>query len=508
MPSLRVAEVRHARYYLEVLREVNDRYLSGGERIVSSLERFENEWPQIELAQSRVASNVTQDEAVAILCSSYSEAGTGLISWRRPPRQRLKWSEAALFASRRLEDRRAECRHLASIGSAQADLGETGHAIEIFRQALVLACELGELGAESVVQGHLGTALAALGDSHGAIDRFVQQLEIVRKISDRMGESSSLGNLGAAHFDLAAYLRAVEYFERRLVLARQLGDRRGEASILADLGRTCTALNEPRMAIAFYDKAIPLAQAIGDARLEAAMLASEGRASAFLMEHRIAKDFYRRAIDVFRDLGDRRGEGNSLLGMGGAYRELGEPNQAIELYHRALDIASDTGDLRFRAAVVDALSVAMHDLCESKHLDKERKGEEYPQEQWRGRMRDAIAMAERALELYEKTNDYQKTSTLKSRIISYDKELYPLAILSSLFWILASGGGLLLLISIRSIWISMRNQRSMLSSLAIGGRTSSMRLAGPAPFLLVQWIYSRIMKGLTRLRPRTFAEGG
>jgi tetratricopeptide (TPR) repeat protein len=338
----------------------------------------------------------------------------------------------------------------------------------------------------------------------------MEQLDIARKISDRVGEGSALGNLGTAHFDLADYLRAVEYFERKLIVAKQLGDRRGEAGALADLGRTCMALTEPHLAIAFFDTAIRVAHAMGDVRLEVAILAGQGNARTNLLQHGIAMDFYRRSADVSRRLGDRRSEGNSLLAMGRAHRELGEPDQAIEMYHRALDIAADTGDVRFRAAAVDAMSLAMHDLCDGKYLDKEQKREGPLSEQWRTRMRDAIAMSERALELYEKTNDSQNISTLHSRIALYDRELYPFAILSSpiaMAFAILFYGLFFFFILIRRIWTSIRNQRSsLLPSLTIGGRTSSVALARPTPALLIQWIHPRLMRGLRWVGPRFVAK--
>jgi tetratricopeptide (TPR) repeat protein len=395
-------------------------------------------------------------------------------------------------------------------------MGETRLAVEILKQALVIAIDLGEFEAESVVQGHLGAALAALGDSQGAIDCFVKQLEVARGISDRRSESSALGYLGAAHCDLADYLRAVQCFERRLTIARELGERRGEASTLADLGQTCSALNEPHMAIAFYERALPVARAIGDRRLEATVLTSQGKAYTILGEHRLAKDLYERAIDVFRGLSDRRGEGNSLLYMGEAFAKLGEPNQAIELCHRVLDIATDTGDLRLQASAFDALSVALRAHCDSKHLRRRRKGSYIRVEkelygEWYVGMLDAIAMAERALELYEKTADDQKISSLQSRILlySHDSSSHGFTLfLSLLSWLdpftpfvfQLRDSVLFIPRIILSMLISLRSHRSLLlQSLTIAGRTSSAPLAAPTPILLVQWTYTGVLKGFRRL---------
>src|SRR5207245_1044459 len=111
-----VAERRHAEHYKNVIGGANDLYLRGGESLKKGLALFDAEWANIQAGQAWAAAHAGEDEAAAVLCSAYPNAGAYCLDLRQHPREQIRWREAALGAARRLKNRAAEAAHLGSLG--------------------------------------------------------------------------------------------------------------------------------------------------------------------------------------------------------------------------------------------------------------------------------------------------------------------------------------------------------------------------------------------------------
>src|SRR3990172_5189982 len=141
MPGLRDAALRHAKYFVNVLKTAAELYQAGGESVLSGLKLFDAEWANIHRGQAWAASNAESDEAAMRLSSTYPETGIACLELRLPPRQRINWLETALTAARALHDNSAEANHLGNLGVAYSDLGEPRRAIERYELALHIASE-------------------------------------------------------------------------------------------------------------------------------------------------------------------------------------------------------------------------------------------------------------------------------------------------------------------------------------------------------------------------------
>ena len=189
MASLVDAQFRHAEHYETVMRDINELYLEGGETLKLGLLLFDVERHNIEAGWSTAVNLANDDDKAARLASSYPRVGAALLNMRIPPRERVRRSQAALAASKRLADRKAENRHLGDIASAYVALGETQKALECLQQ----------------------------------------QLNAARESGDRSGEAAALGNLGNAAMAERNPAKAAGYYKQALVAYRELGFRRGEA---------------------------------------------------------------------------------------------------------------------------------------------------------------------------------------------------------------------------------------------------------------------------------------
>lgn len=154
----------HARYYLEVLRELDNEYLRDADHMQSALVRLDREWAQIAHGQAWAVSWLERDREAANLCNRYPGVGAYLLDLRLNARERISWLESALVAARQLGKREAEGRHLGGLAGCYADLGNPQRAIELYEQRLSLAREIGDRRGEMAALGNLGNSYCDLGN--------------------------------------------------------------------------------------------------------------------------------------------------------------------------------------------------------------------------------------------------------------------------------------------------------------------------------------------------------
>ncbi len=357
---------RHATHYVGVLRQADELYLEGGDRVQEGLRLFDLERANIEAGQAWSADRAEEDEAAARLCSEYPGVGAYCLNLRQHPREeRTPWLEAAVKAARRIGDRGAEGNHLGNLGLAYTALGEARKAIEHHERALVIRREIGNRRGEGNDLGNLGLAYRHLGEAGKAIEHHEEAVVIRREIGDRWGEGCDLGNLGLAYADLGEEQKAIEHHEQALVIAREIGDRRMEGNALGNLGLAYADLGEVGKAIEHYERALVISREIGDRRGEGNRLGNLGNAYLRLGEAQKAIEHYQEALVIAREIGDRRMAGNDLGNLGNAYLRLGEVRKAIEHYERALVIGREIDDRRGEGNRLGNLGLAYARLGET-----------------------------------------------------------------------------------------------------------------------------------------------
>lgn len=259
---------RHATYYLSILTEADELYIKGAEALKQGLALFDLEWPNIQAGQAWAEKHVDEDNTAALLCGSYPNAGTNLLTLRMYPRERIRWVGSALAAARYTGRRAIEGAHLRSLGHAYGDLGQTSRSLEFYEQYLAIARETGRRGDEGMALGSLGIAYAALGEVRRAIGFHEQHLAVTRELGDRHGEGQALYNLGDAYDRLGETRRAIKFFEQALAISRETGRRFSEGNALCGLGTAYHRLGETSRAMKFYKQHLSIAREIGNLRGE------------------------------------------------------------------------------------------------------------------------------------------------------------------------------------------------------------------------------------------------
>ncbi len=252
----------HALYFMDVLEEANDHYLSGHENVLTGLRLFDRERANIEsgFAWAKEAKTPPHQR---LACDFYN-AGVSVLGLRLTPRQNIEWSEAALQSAQASKHRMGEGSALGNLGIAYTKLGEYAKAIEYYEQALIIFREIGDRRGEGSTLGNLGNAYVNLGENAKAIEYYEQRLIIAHEIGDRRGEGNALGNLGIAYQNLGEYAKAIEYYEQALIIDREIGDRRGEGIDLWNMADTLYKMGKRQEAIIRAEESLKIRDSIGD----------------------------------------------------------------------------------------------------------------------------------------------------------------------------------------------------------------------------------------------------
>lgn len=353
-----IARHHHASHYQSVLHEADALYEQGGEFLKQGLDLVDLEWRNIQAAQIWAATKFESNRMACDLCNSFPDAGKYVLSLRQHPRERIRWSEAAMAAAKQMQRRKSVGKHLIALGDSYADLSEIHHSIDCYSQALEIARETKNRRSESDALVGLGTAYYLGGDLAQAREHHEFALRIAQELEDRRAEANALGALGLSLYAFGDARQATDMLERQLHLARELGDRRNESHALGGLGLTHYALGDARMAIDLLNEQFRITREIGDRRGEAGALVNLGYAWSNLKDNEQAIGYLEQSLTVAHEIGDRRSEARALGGLGVAHYLLGHQAQAIEFLERQRALASEIGDRQNEASALTNLGEA------------------------------------------------------------------------------------------------------------------------------------------------------
>ena len=352
----RIAKHRFSSHYQSVLHEADALYEQGGEWLKKGIDLLDLEWQNIQNAQVWARRHAEDDRAACELCNSFPDAGKYVLNLRQHPRERIRWNEAALEASRTLNRRKATARHLIALGDSYTDLSEIHHAIDCYEQALSLASSTRDRRGEADARSGLGQAHYLAGALDFARRYHSEALDLAYQIGDHRVEAVALGNLGVTHFGQGEVRTASSFFEQQLKLARELGDRRNESIALGGIGMTHLALGEPEAAIASLNGQLRIALEIGDRRGQCSALGNLGNAYVICKEYTKALEILEASLSIAHDLADRRAEANALGGLGIAYFHQGDQVIARQFFERQVNLARLIGDRRAEGLALINLS--------------------------------------------------------------------------------------------------------------------------------------------------------
>ncbi len=382
-----VADKRFATYFLTVIMTAGELYSKGGKDREQGLNQFDLEWESIKKGQEWAQSASDHDEEADNICLSYTEAAIPLLELRQSPAERLKWYQAALNSSRRLNESEVENKYLLLLGIEHNKLNQSEEALDFLGQALK-SCQLSnDVASERIALGQLGLTQLALGRPHRAIEYLEKELALLRQSEDRKGEEAILENLGGIYCQVGENDRAIGYYKEELNLAREQKGSPRQGRILGDLGEIYSSQGNHSNAIEYFEEGLTLVKKFQDKKGEIALYGKLGDAYTESKNFKKALGYYQQGLTLAKESKDQKNVALMLEQIGRSNLQAGNHREATPCFQKALVLFQKTGDKAKEGETLWSLAQAMG------------QAEKIP---------EAIQFAESALVLYQKIKRLDK----------------------------------------------------------------------------------------------------
>lgn len=213
MPSRYMANLRHARYFKEIIAIVNRDFRQRTPSIERVLRTLDLEWENIKRSRDWLSQQSDTKAELLELCADQPRALVYYQNLRQHPAERITWFRAGLAAAQRLGRQRDEAIHLGNLGEAFMDLGQTQVALNYYQQALAIARIIQDQENEAANLASLAAAYLRLGDARRAIDYNATSLGIVRQLGDRLHQAALLGEMANAYQQLGYANRSADLYD-------------------------------------------------------------------------------------------------------------------------------------------------------------------------------------------------------------------------------------------------------------------------------------------------------
>jgi tetratricopeptide (TPR) repeat protein len=256
------------------------------------------------------------------------------------------WRDAQILHTRALDvtDQAEQCQALVKLAAVDHRMGRFHESLGRYREALVIAGEIGDRHTAGRVLNSLGAVSERLGRHEQARDHHLEALEILREVGDRTGEAATHGNLGVVYDSLGLLDDALRHYEHAMSIFRDVGDRVNESRVLGNVGMLCERQGSYEQAESSHRRALVIVRELGDRDSEACVLSNLGVVCARLGRADEGAEQVRRALGIFDDVGDVPGQAYASTDLGKVLAAAGWFDEAVEQLDRALDLASEIED--------------------------------------------------------------------------------------------------------------------------------------------------------------------
>lgn len=352
--TLRDAQIRHARYYADLLWTQIKLYQSGDAATqTTAVAALEQERRQLEQGQLCAASLTNRDIRAAKICIDYASPGF-LPYFRISMQQRTAWLEAALEGVIAWGfDPHVKASHLSRLGSLYYATGQIELAVRHYSKAL----ELATAGEDADMRFKVTRSMAFLYQMEGQYSEAEELLRSALQATDCVEghRANCLGALGSFYYQQRRYDQAEQYYQQALALSTELRAVSDQIGYLCDLGNIWDACQQYDLAHSCYMQALGMASEANEMLQTAIVHTYLGSFYSGREQHEKATEHYREAAVIQREIGDRPGLLITLWSLAGVLRTLMHYDRALECYEEALTLTRETGDILFEGDVLDSM---------------------------------------------------------------------------------------------------------------------------------------------------------
>ncbi len=259
----------------------------------------------------------------------------------------------------------AEATALHALGIAIEYTGDYPHALEMYRQVLVMHEEQGNKVGMARAANSIGGLFILKGEFDEAHEYFRRALHLYEEIGNRAGIAKVTGNLGTLYSKTGDYAKAIEYCNRSMFLAEEIDDRSLFASGINTVGVVYQRTSDFVQALVRYHRALSIHEETGNRDGIAQVTGNIGIVYYSSRDYSSALEYFQRALDIHEQLGDRSNAARVIGNIGNCYSVTGDLPRSMEHYQQAIAMFKDLGD---RAGVVYWTNVIIRALIDEENF--------------------------------------------------------------------------------------------------------------------------------------------
>jgi tetratricopeptide (TPR) repeat protein len=239
MNTLAASALRHATHYLNEFRRLEALHSKGGVSVAESIQRFDEDWPQIRHAWRCSASQSAIADIAATMCSEYAKVdrsrpmpridaflphAAGLLKYRVSYEDHIALLNSAVEASRRLSSHEDEVSHLQALGDLSFAARHYRVAIEHYNAALAASQRFSGFEFAAQLLYRLGLTALELEDHDLCFPHLDKALAMSELQKDVAGYTVCAGTAAAASLQSGHHTASLEYVRKGLITAGEAQD--------------------------------------------------------------------------------------------------------------------------------------------------------------------------------------------------------------------------------------------------------------------------------------------
>jgi len=236
-----------------------------------------------------------------------------------------------------------------------------------------------------------------------------ESILLSKEINFKKGTAQAFNNLGVVAAIQGDIDQAMINYEKALTLRRELNDQKGVASLYNNLGNLQEEKGDYLGALENLQQSFVIRQQLRDTQRMARVLYNISYVHERMGNYPEALDYVLRHLELLEGTEDPYSLFNAYTLLGNINVELEIYNEALSYYQQALTIAEDIGDDYELAIAYNNLGNMLDDLAEQDYKDEKYNVA-------RPRFAQALKYLQRALSIYQKTEDTEGAGNANNNI--------------------------------------------------------------------------------------------
>ena len=236
-----------------------------------------------------------------------------------------------------------------------------------------------------------------------------ESIMLSKKINFKKGTAQAFNNLGVVAAIQGDIDQAMINYEQALSLRRELNDKKGVASLYNNLGNLQEEKGDYLGALENLQQSFAIRQQLRDTQRMARVLYNISYVHERMGNYPEALDYVLRHLELLKGTEDSYSLFNAYTLLGNINVELEIYNEALNYYQQALTIAEDIGEDYELAIAYNNLGNILDDLAERDYKDENFSNA-------RPRFTQALEYLQRALAIYQKTEDTEGAGNANNNI--------------------------------------------------------------------------------------------